>query len=53
MPYSNKAFYTSIPVSIQVHHEYQSQYKSEYGSVCILRYLSYNKQLNQELQIAQ
>ena len=55
--------YTSIntfrPVSIQVQlnpgtqgsQEYHSQYQSGYDSVCILRYLSYKIQLNQELKV--
>ena len=32
-------------------HKYHSQYQSGYGSVCILRYLSYKMQLNQELKV--
>jgi len=31
--------------------QYHSQYQSGYGSVCILRYLSYKIQLNQELKV--
>ena len=32
-------------------HKYHSQYQSGYGSVCILRYLCYKMQLNQELKV--
>ena len=45
------SFQVQLSLERQVHHANHSQYQSGYNSVCILRYLSYKIQLNQELKV--